>query len=152
VEVGAQGNDFPFSPGVPIDFSPNIPVTMPVNGGQWAWGQTKWGPVQLNAHKGDKIVMDYVMDYWRFAITYTAPLASAGNIHYNWDQSVTNRSAWWRGGDDNHDGYPDLGYWCLRCEFIFEAGEDYPWVWIAYNGNSDFNAHLEIKQIIPAPP
>jgi hypothetical protein len=34
----------------------------------------------------------------------------------------------------------------------FEAGEDYPTVWIAYNGNSDWNAHLEIKQVIPAPP
>jgi hypothetical protein len=136
----AQGNDFPFSPGVPSWGQPQLPS--PVPGFDYSYGYAPGGePRQLQNRRGDTIVMDYVLDWWGLGPLSTSVMSNAGN------------DMRWTGPDDRAGqwSHSPLGFWCLRCEWRFQAGDDNVWIWIDYTGSSQFGAHLEVKEIIPAP-
>lgn len=138
-------DDFPGG-GFPT-YPPGTGTNFPVNGGQWQWGGVKWGPVQIPAPKGATIVFDVVGNcggcYWRFAIEYASPMISAGkNMRLTGDYNRWHH--WLNNGQD-------VTFCQGRCEFQVEAGEDYPWLWLAFDGNSDWYNQIEIKAIIPPP-
>jgi len=141
--TAAYAQDFPFYPGVPSWNQPYVPPLVPGTGG-YTTGGTAWGPVQLfDVHQGDTVVFDYVLDWWGLVPVGTSPMTDNGeNMRLEYCCGVDNQNQW---------GHGQLGYWCLRCEFRFEAGRDFPVLWIDYTGGDAFGAHLEIKQVIPAP-
>jgi hypothetical protein len=137
VRVEAQ-NDFPFSPGIPSWNQPFLPTPTP--GYDYKTG-TAYGPVQLGNRKGDTIVLDYVLDWWGLGPLSTSVMSNAAQ-NTRWTGPNTRAGQW---------GHDPLGFWCLRCEWRFEAGDDNVWIWIDYIGSEQFGAHLEVKQVIPRP-
>jgi len=147
----AQGDDFPGPGGGFPTYPPGGTTNFPVNGGQWQWGGIKWGPVQITAFKGDTIVFDVVGNcrscYWRFAIMYSSPMISAGT-DMQLEDPYTDGPKWHHFLDNGQD----VTFCNGRCRFSVKAGEDYPWLWLAFEGNSDWYNQIEIAYVIPAPP
>lgn len=143
----AQGNDF--SPGAPtwgqVPWLPPGSIPPPGNS-DWSSGevahQTLWG-----VRRGDTIVFDAVLNGWGWGALYLSPMCNdCLNMRYMppTDGSASPQEQWWHG---------QLGYWCLRCEWRAEAGQDNPTIWYSYTGQrySWFDAYLEWKYTIAVP-
>lgn len=143
----AWTQDFGFIPGVSSWNQPWI-APFPATTGEYRSGYA-YGPVQLSelgysVRRGDTVQLDYIMDWWGLAITGTSVMSSnAMNMRYVYNDSLHPTQQQWDWGE--------VGRWCLRCTWVFEAGDDDPWIWIDYTGSDNFGAHLEVIQVIPTP-
>lgn len=126
--VLAQGNDFPFSPGIAPWNQPQLPTPAP--GYDWQTGRKD--EVRLNNRAGAKIVLDFVLDWWGLGPLLTS-IVTSGNRDMKWngpDSAAGN----WRG-------------WCLRCEWEFYATTDNVLIGLDFIGSDRFGAHVEIKEV-----
>jgi len=137
-------DDFGFVPNVPPWNQPNLPPG-PVPGMDYQWG-TVWGPEQLNVRKGDTIRIRYKLDWWGLGPLSTAITGpNLENWRLDYSNGVNNRNQW---GHPTGDG---IGFWCIECDWLVDAGDDYVTIQLDYMGSSQFGAHLEVVDIIQAP-
>lgn len=132
-EAFAQGNDYPGGFWAPSPSWAAVPTLTPVPGVGWSGG-TAAGPYYLNNKAGDKVTMDFVLDWW-----------SLGPLQIVIRTNGANAMQWV--GDDTPAG--QWRGWCVRCTFKFTATGDDTIVWVEYAGSPQFGAHLENFQMVP---
>jgi len=133
-EVLAQGNDFPGGFWAPSPSWGNIQPLTPVPGVGWANGQAA-GPYYLTNRRGDRIQMEFVLDWWSLGPLQTV-IRTTGDEEMKWLDDGSGAPGVWRG-------------WCIQCGFDFIATTDNVVVWVEYNGSPQFGLHLQNFTVFP---